>query len=182
MPSAAFARAVDGAYHFTMLLDAVAFGAGLGCWTFLEYLIHGPLSHQFATIISRFHVTHHRDPRAVFTVRAWIPVSAITVAALAIFGFAPGMIFYLGVIAGFVGYEIIHYRIHFVRPRTAIAHRLRSRHLAHHLCDTNAIFGVSTRLWDVAFGTEPAPSRMRELERAVAHVRPLTGPSNWRRV
>jgi hypothetical protein len=37
-------------------------------------------------------------------------------------------------------------------------------------------------LWDVVFGTEPEPGRMRELAEAGAAVAPLSGASNLGRV
>jgi len=72
----------------------------------------------------------------------------------------------------------MHYRIHFASPSCALERRLRARHLAHHLSAPDAIFGVTTRLWDVVFGTEPAPARMRELAAAGGRVAPLLGESN----
>ena len=64
------------------------------------------------------------------------------------------------------------------QPSCALEARLRARHLAHHLAEPDAIFGVTSRIWDVVFGTEPEPERMRELASAGARVAPLTGPCN----
>jgi dihydroceramide fatty acyl 2-hydroxylase len=164
-----------------MVQGAVLFAAGVLAWTLVEYVIHGVLSHRLRTFATPLHAAHHRDPHAVFTVGAWIPVGLATVCGLWFFGLAPAMRFYLGLLAGFAGYEAIHYRIHFSAPRTDLEARLRARHLAHHMRAPNEIFGVTTALWDRVFGTEPVPSRRRELEAAVAGVAPLTGPSNWRR-
>ena len=44
--------------------------------------------------------------------------------------------------------------------------------------EPDAIFGVTTRIWDVVFGSEPPPERMRELAAAGASVAPLSGSSN----
>ena len=85
------------------------------------------------------------------------------------------MIFYGGIVCGFAIYEYVHYRIHFAKPSCAAEERLRARHLAHHTREPDAIFGVTTRLWDVVFGTEPEPARMRELAAAGARVPVLTG-------
>jgi sterol desaturase/sphingolipid hydroxylase (fatty acid hydroxylase superfamily) len=164
-----------------MAAAATLFAAGVFAWTLLEYVIHGILSHRLRTFASPLHDVHHRDPRAVFTVGAWLPVALLTVAGLGFFGFTPVMAFVLGVVAGFICYEAIHYRIHFARPRSQWEARLRTRHLAHHLRAPGEIFGVTTALWDRAFGTQPAPSRMHDLECAVADIAPLSGPSNWRR-
>ncbi len=164
-----------------MVLFALLFAAGLASWTFLEYVIHGWLSHRFDTFASPLHEVHHRDPHAVFTVGAWMPAAAILLAGLALFGLRAGIVFLLGLVSGFALYEAVHYRIHFTRPRNRFETRLRLRHLAHHASSPDAIFGVTTPFWDRVFGTEPAPARMRLLEQAVEAVPALTGPSNWRR-
>jgi len=92
-----------------------------------------------------------------------------------IFGATPGVIFLGGVAAGFAGYEFVHYRIHFSQPACAVEERLRARHLAHHFKEPDAIFGVTSRLWDVVFGTEPAADRMRALATTGKAIAPLSG-------
>lgn len=161
-----------------MLATTLIFVAGLFAWTLLEYIIHGVLAHSHRTFVTPLHNEHHVDPRAVFAMRAWIPTAIVLIVLLTIFGMAPGMIFLLGIVAGFGVYEYVHYRIHFAIPSSAIETRLRARHLAHHLREPDAIFGVTTRIWDVAFGTEPSPERMRELSAVGASVAPLSGSSN----
>jgi sterol desaturase/sphingolipid hydroxylase (fatty acid hydroxylase superfamily) len=158
------------------------FVAGLFAWTLLEYVIHGVLAHSHRTFVTPLHNEHHVDPRAVFAMRAWIPTAIVLIVLLTIFGMVPGVIFLFGIVAGFAVYEWLHYRIHFATPANAFEARLRARHLAHHMKEPDAIFGVTTRLWDVVFGTEPAPDRMRELEAAGASVAPLSGSSNLGRV
>ncbi len=161
-----------------MLLDALVFAAGLFAWTLAEYVIHGVLAHAHRTFVTRLHDVHHRDPRAVFAMRSWIPTAAVLGGAFALFGLAPAVVFIAGVVSGFAAYEFVHYRIHFARPWCALEARLRARHLAHHACEPDAIFGVTTRLWDVVLGTEPDAERMRALAAAGARVAPLSGASN----
>ena len=164
-----------------MLLIFV-FGAGVFAWTLVEYVIHGVLAHSHRTFVTALHNEHHVDPHAVFAMRAWIPTGLVMLVLLAIFRMAPGMIFLLGIVAGFAGYELLHYRIHFAAPSCAAEARLRARHLAHHAAEPDAIFGVTSRIWDVVFGTEPAPERMRELAALGGRVAPLAGQSNLARV
>ena len=161
-----------------MLADVLIFAAGLFAWTLVEYVIHGVLGHAHRTFVTELHNVHHRDPRAVFALGAWIPTAVVLGGAWARFGLAPGVIFYAGIVCGFAAYEYVHYRIHFAAPSCAVEARLRARHLAHHLNEPDAIFGVTTRLWDVVFGTQPEPERMRELDAAGAQVAPLEGSSN----
>ena len=129
----AFAAALRAAYCKGMVWCAVLFVGGLGAWTLVEYAIHGPLSHRFQTFVSPLHNVHHRDPHAVFTARAWLPLLAITLALIGFSGFQPGTFFFLGVVGGFVGYEAVHYRIHFVRPRNRLETRLRTGSSARNL-------------------------------------------------
>ena len=156
--------------------------AGLFAWTLVEYVIHGVLGHAHRTFVTPMHDVHHRDPHAVFALGAWIPTAIILAGAITWFGLAPGVVFYGGIVCGFAVYEYVHYRIHFVSPANAVEERLRARHLAHHLKEPDAIFGVTTRIWDVVFGTEPEPTRMRELAAVGGRVAPLAGPSNLARV
>jgi dihydroceramide fatty acyl 2-hydroxylase len=107
-------------------MDAIAsFALGLLAWTFIEYLIHGWLSHSFNTFVGAIHDVHHRDPHAIFTIGAWLPIMILWTAGIALFRFDSGMGFFTGAIAGFIAYETIHYRIHFSRPSCAIEERLR---------------------------------------------------------
>ncbi len=168
--------------RIVMLANALIFAAGVFGWTLLEYVIHGVLGHAYRTFVRGLHEVHHRDPRAVFALGAWVPVVVVIGGGWAIFGAAPAVIFLGGVAAGFAGYELIHYRIHFSRPVCALEERLRARHLAHHFSEPDAIFGVTTRLWDVVFGTEPEAGRMRELAMAGNGLAPLAGRSNLGRV
>jgi sterol desaturase/sphingolipid hydroxylase (fatty acid hydroxylase superfamily) len=161
------------------VIDHVAiFLAGLFAWTFVEYLIHAWLSHIFDTFAKPLHEVHHRDPRAVFTIGAWIPIAVIWIAGLAIFGFAAGMIFFTGIVAGFILYEVLHYRIHFSNPSGAVEAYLRSRHLVHHQRNPNACFGVTSEMWDLIFGTELLGSEKSRLCKAVASTPPSVGPTN----
>ena len=56
-----------------MLFDTLIFAAGLFAWTIVEYVIHGVLGHAHRTFVTELHNVHHRDPRAVFAMGAWIP-------------------------------------------------------------------------------------------------------------
>src|SRR5713101_3046348 len=128
-----------------MLVDAILFAAGVFAWTIVEYVIHGVLGHAHRTFVTGLHDVHHRDPRAVFALGAWIPTAVVLAGAIAWFGLAPGVIFYGGIVCGFGVYEYVHYRIHFAAPSCGFEERLRARHLAHHTREPDAIFGVTTR-------------------------------------
>jgi sterol desaturase/sphingolipid hydroxylase (fatty acid hydroxylase superfamily) len=157
---------------------AAAFGLGLLLWPLLEYAVHGWLAHTFRTFVSPLHGAHHTAPERVFTSPlAWVPVSLlIWLGATSLLGAPVGSALTAGVVAGFLRYEYLHWRIHFRAPRTPREARRRSHHLAHHFCNARAYYGVSTDLWDRVFRTLPA-ERERHFER-VRDVPPLRGASN----
>lgn len=161
-----------------MLATVFIFVGGLFTWTLIEYVIHGVLGHAHRTFVTPMHDVHHRDPHAVFAIGAWLPTAAFLTGAWLIFRAASGVIFYSGIAVGFAAYEILHYRIHFAQPSCELEARLRARHLAHHLREPDAIFGVTTPLWDILLGTEPDADGMRELDYCGGRVAPLQGPSN----
>lgn len=154
------------------------FAWGIAAWTFVEYAIHGWMSHRFATFARPLHDTHHRDPSAVFALGAWLPTVIIWFVALTRWGMMPGTFFLSGIVAGFAAYEAIHYRLHFAVPSNRVEKLLRTRHLIHHFQATRACFGVTVPLWDVIFGTEPTSDAMRTMTPAVASLPPLDGRSN----
>jgi sterol desaturase/sphingolipid hydroxylase (fatty acid hydroxylase superfamily) len=165
-----------------MALYLINFALGVFVWTFLEYAIHGFLSHIFDTFAKPFHAGHHRNPRMVFTAGVWMPAAIVSAAVFGIFGLTPATTLWLGIVGGFVGYEIIHYRYHFARPICALEEQMRTRHLAHHMRSPKQIFGVTNSIWDRVFGSEPNAARLAELRSSVAATPPLTGPSNLRLV
>jgi sterol desaturase/sphingolipid hydroxylase (fatty acid hydroxylase superfamily) len=161
-----------------MIEDSAMFVAGMFLWTFLEYLIHGWLSHTFRTFATRLHSVHHRDAHDVFTIRAWLPIAAIWTTVVLLFGWSPWVILLGGMVAGFAGYEAVHYRIHFRHSRGRIEDYLRCRHLVHHESSPNQCFGVTSALWDLVFGTEPTGDEVAVLYESVRTRPPLTGRTN----
>jgi len=157
------------------VVESIAiFALGLFAWTFAEYVIHGWLGHTLHGVAAALHQVHHRDPHAVFTIGAWLPLAALWTIALVIFGRCPGTILLTGLISGFALYEALHYRIHFRRPLNACERYLRARHLLHHQGAAEKYLGVTSPLWDLIFGTEPSAKR------APRPVTPLTGRTNLR--
>ena len=58
----------------------------------------------------------------------------------------------VGVWAGFLYYEWVHYRVHTSGSTLGLKHH-RSRHFNHHFVDDTKSFGVTSPLWDFVFGT-----------------------------
>ena len=107
------------------------------------------------------HIGHHRDPHSVFTAGAWAPVAIVSLLIFGIAGLTPASAMWLGLVAGFLSYELFHYRIHFARPLCAFEEKMRTRHLAHHMRAPGQIFGVTNRIWDCVFGSEPDDAHLR---------------------
>jgi sterol desaturase/sphingolipid hydroxylase (fatty acid hydroxylase superfamily) len=163
------------------MLDALCivglFGAGLLTWTFLEYAVHGWMSHRFATFVVPFHQVHHRDPRAVFALGAWLP-ALLPLLIGAARGARGWTIFYGGILAGFAAYEVLHYRMHFCAPSCRAEARMRTRHLIHHYSAPTLCLGITTELWDRVFRTTAGGANGALLAARVASIAPLEGPSN----
>jgi len=153
------------------------FGAGLLTWTLLEYAVHGWMGHRFATFVTPIHHVHHRDPRAVFALGAWLP-ALLPILVGAALGARGWTIFYGGILAGFAVYEVLHYRIHFHAPLCRAEARMRTRHLIHHYCAPALCFGVTTALWDCVFRTAPSDADAAALAARVSSIAPLEGRSN----
>ena len=164
------------------MVEAVAtFALGLFLWTFAEYVIHGWLGHMLAGRAAALHLVHHRDPHAVFTIGAWLPLVILWTTTLVVFGLCSWTILLSGITSGFALYEFVHYHIHFHRSGNSVDRYLHARHLTHHRKGSDSYFGVTSPLWDLIFGTEPssypAPPSMYP---APPSITPLTGRTNVR--
>lgn len=156
-----------------------AFIFGLFLWTLIEYAVHGWLGHQSNTPVAQVHRVHHLDEHRVFAVRAWLPLVVYSIASWFILGPGTAMVTWCGVLAGFIIYEAIHFRIHFRQPKSAFETYLKAHHLLHHR-HPDAYFGVTTPVWDLVFGSE----RLATAEEwaATAAVAPIGGRTNLRRL
>lgn len=138
------------------------FLAGAAFWTLFEYLFHRyvfhfrpntPFQERLQFII---HGVHHQYPhdksRLVMPITVSIPLAlAFLWGFLALLG-EPGWGFFSGFVAGYLGYDMMHYAIHHAQnARSSLFRRIRQHHLAHHFRDTRRGFGVSSPLWDAVF-------------------------------
>ena len=113
------------------------------------------------------HGVHHDFPndsrRLVLPPGASIPLAIAFYGLFALVaGSAMGPAAFAGFVTGYIVYDTIHFAVHHFRPRTAIGRYLKKLHYRHHYDDARKDFGVSTPVWDVAFGTHtPAGRRPR---------------------
>jgi hypothetical protein len=168
----------DGLLESALVRYAAMAGAGLLAWPLVEYGVHGLLAHRWRTFVTPLHWGHHRQPRAVFTSPlAWVPAALLLFAAGALgVGWPLSGAFMLGLLAGFLRYERVHWRIHFRAPRSRRERLRRAHHLAHHFVNPRAYHGVTTPLFDRLLGT--LPGSWRDDYARVADREPLSGSSN----
>lgn len=151
----------------------VGFLMGAFLWTFAEYTLHRFLFHyqpktpQAERIFFLFHGVHHAQPQCK-TRLVMPPVVSIPMAFMAygllylLFGWIIRLPWWVGpifsgFIAGYLFYDLTHYATHHFPMRRGIWKYLKRYHMQHHYKTPNARFGVSSPLWDLIFGTKPAP-------------------------
>ena len=140
---------------------------GFVTWTLTEYWLHRTVFHlripgargqRFHFLI---HGVHHQWPKDRY--RLVMP-PAVSITLYCLFAglfhqlLGPRWMwpFHSGFVAGYLVYDMSHYSIHHVRPRSAWGRMLRRHHMLHHFKDTHQRFGVSTMFWDWVFGTAPS--------------------------
>ncbi len=147
--------------EFSFLL----FLAGLFVWTLAEYLLHRFFFHYHATspLGQRFfyliHGVHHDDPDDHR--RILMPISAgvlLAVPLFTLFYFILGdthvFAFFSGFLLGYLFYDYIHFFTHFGRFKSGFMKIVQRQHMVHHFAKPDALFGVSSPLWDYMFGTK----------------------------
>lgn len=138
------------------LQSTVLVVAGLVLWTLIEYLVHRFAFHHLP-FLKPIHMAHHDDPRglngtptvatlAVFLLLVYWPASGLVSRALAAAWTA-------GLMAGYLAYVTVHYVVHnHGSGGSSHLRRLIRMHAVHHH-ETSCNFGVTTAIWDRAFGT-----------------------------
>ena len=149
------------------------FVGGYLVWTLLEYWLHRTLFHwvpraswgeQFHFFLHGVHHQWFQDKyRLVMPPAASIAVAVVVNVIL--FAMAAGLSpwvnptwvwgLFAGIAFGYMVYDLTHYYIHHMKPRTWIGRALRAHHNKHHHNPKykDLKFGVSTTLWDHVFGT-----------------------------
>ncbi|MGI8710692.1 MAG: sterol desaturase family protein [Acidimicrobiales bacterium] len=139
---------------------------GYAFWTLTEYWMHrivfhfepqGGLAARLHWIIHGVHHDHPNDP-----LRLVMPPSASVPLAFGFYGLFHLVIggpsadlFASGFLAGYLLYDMAHYRLHHRPARTGLGRLLYEMHMRHHFQDDTRGFGVSSPFWDHVFGTPP---------------------------
>jgi len=138
-------------------------GVGIGVigWTLVEYLMHRFVFHR-VPLIRDMHEAHHENHDDLLGTPAWISLPALALVGLGligVFGIAAGSALTTGLTLGYWWYIGVHHIVHHWRlPAHGYAFRLKRRHALHHHFDESANFGVTSGVWDYAFGTTASVS------------------------
>jgi sterol desaturase/sphingolipid hydroxylase (fatty acid hydroxylase superfamily) len=155
------------ALSFVSLAVALAlFAGGYALWTLFEYWLHRIVFHfepekgigaRLHWIIHGVHHDHPNDPlRLVMPPALSVPLAAVFVYAFYLVIGSPGFLpFGAAFLAGYLGYDMLHYHVHHHRPKSALGKRLRELHMRHHFQNHERGYGVSAPFWDHVFGTAP---------------------------
>ena len=141
------------------------FGAGLFFWSFLEYVLHrfvfhyklkGKIGERIHFI---FHGVHHDYPndamRLVLPPSVSIPLAILFYYFFyLIFGAVYMSPIYAGFVTGYLIYDISHYAIHHSTFKNKFWQNIKKHHMYHHYKDDHAGYGVSSKFWDIIFGTD----------------------------
>jgi cyclopropane-fatty-acyl-phospholipid synthase len=140
--------------------SAAVFAAGLLLWTLIEYLLHRFAFHGFAP-----HYEHHARPaeRRLILAPLWFSllIASLLWAASrwAMGSWAGSALLAAGVICGYLFYEWVHLRIHSGATGGALLRGWRRYHFHHHFKDERVRYGITSPLWDFAFGSRKAAER-----------------------
>ena len=84
-----------------------------------------------------------------------LPIAVFLFAVLSLLLWSPqkAALVMVGLIVGYLSYEVIHYSIHRVPMVRRLVRPLASHHLHHHYADSTRCYGVTSPLWDWVFRT-----------------------------
>jgi sterol desaturase/sphingolipid hydroxylase (fatty acid hydroxylase superfamily) len=134
-------------------------------WGLVEYALHRFIFHHDARsesgrkFVYAAHLSHHEDPKAadhLFTsLRMSVPIASgyWLLAWGAAGSWRAASYLLIGLVAGYFYYEWLHFQSHHGRPRLRPFRYLKKYHLLHHHRTPGLRFGVTSPLFDLAFGT-----------------------------
>lgn len=152
-------RGVTDGRHVVLCLPL-----GLLAWQLSEYVLHrwlfhwegvGPLSRRFHEVLHGHHHDYPSDAdRLVMPVGASLPAASLIALGLYTLDVpAATLPAFVGFMAGYLWYDLLHWATHAHKPRTAWGRRLRAHHMAHHFADPSQNFGISHSWLDRLLGT-----------------------------
>jgi sterol desaturase/sphingolipid hydroxylase (fatty acid hydroxylase superfamily) len=146
---------------------------GYVAWTLTEYWLHRVVFHfepdkglgaRLHWIIHGVHHDHPNDPlRLVMPPSVSVPLAFLFFLLFdAIMGTPRAWVFTAAFLAGYLGYDMLHFHVHHHRPTTRLGKKMRELHMRHHFQDHTRGYGVSAPFWDHVFGTAPLRRAKRD--------------------
>jgi sterol desaturase/sphingolipid hydroxylase (fatty acid hydroxylase superfamily) len=127
---------------FKPSIAVILFGCGLVAFSLAEYITHRFVLHAIAPVKHGIHHARPQDPIDKIFWQIWL--------AFAVLYLVAGGAVLAGVLVAYAWYLFVHYSAHHnpaILPASLLKH-----HRDHHRF-ANRNFGVTTKLWDRAFGT-----------------------------
>jgi sterol desaturase/sphingolipid hydroxylase (fatty acid hydroxylase superfamily) len=150
---------------------------GVLSWALIEYGLHRFFFHFHARsrlgrkVLYRAHLSHHENPEAFNKLFASlffstpIAVGYWLLAWLVTGSWAAASYLFIGMATGYLYYEWLHFQCHHRKSRLRLFRYLRKYHLLHHYKTPDLRFGVTSPLFDLAFGTfRPLAKRRRVIQ------------------
>lgn len=142
---------------------------GVMTWSLLEYFLHRFLGHDRRTMPNFFSVEHTRHHSVGdYFAPAWKKGLAalafflvVGPAASAWVGPAIGLTYAVALVSMYVAYEVVHRRAHTHPGFGPYGRYVRRHHFYHHFEDPRSNHGVTSPIWDLAFGTFQRPEKIR---------------------
>lgn len=132
--------------------------AGLASWSLLEYLLHRFVLHGLQPF-KGWHAQHHARPTALICAPTLLSAALIVVLVYApawwLTGAWPATALSFGVVTGYLGYAVTHHATHHWRAGGAWLRRRKRWHAQHHHAARPDCYGVTSAIWDHAFGSAP---------------------------
>lgn len=128
---------------------------GLLLWTFLEYVLHRFVYHEWQSFLSHGHGLHHTAPRSLIGVPWYLTTLALWgVYQLLALALPPGPVgVEMGTCwLGYIGYCLVHHGTHHWPMRAPYLRTVKRLHHLHHAFPQHN-WGVTSSLWDHVFGT-----------------------------
>ncbi len=153
--------------------NLIAAFLGIATWSLAEYLLHRFLGHDKRTWPNAFateHIRHHSqgDYFAPTYKKAGAALGALALVlplAAWLVGWHHGAVFSGAFVAMYVTYEALHRRAHTHPGVGAYGKFLRRHHFHHHFGNPKSNHGVTSPIWDWAFGTLEPSTRVRVPEK-----------------
>lgn len=138
--------------------------AGFILWTAVEYFVHRVLYHH-VPYFKEMHDAHHAEPNSFIgapPVIGLVLIFAVTYLPVMLIHEPAARSLTIGMLAGYMGYMLLHHSAHYWKPRRGSwLWRARRHHALHHHLGLEGNYGIVTSLWDHVFDTALEPSNKR---------------------